>query len=148
MENRIKKCQGGLFAEQTSAATMRADQLRLWLASFACVLLCAIRRIAWRTHSCRSACGTIRLKLLKLAGLVRIRPRRINFALASACPYADEWHRRRLPCLRRRRDAGEIAAFHPTGPQEIRNKPSWSAETAPRPHSSAIPAKQAPIVRT
>src|SRR5271166_2873882 len=45
MENRIKECQGDLFADRTSAATMRANQLRLWLASFAYVLLCALRRI-------------------------------------------------------------------------------------------------------
>src|SRR4051812_35683528 len=30
MENRIKECQGDLFADRTSAATMRANQLRLW----------------------------------------------------------------------------------------------------------------------
>jgi hypothetical protein len=35
MENRIKECQGDLFADRTSTATMRANQLRLWLASFA-----------------------------------------------------------------------------------------------------------------
>jgi hypothetical protein len=35
MENRIKECQLDLFADRTSAATMRANQLRLWLASFA-----------------------------------------------------------------------------------------------------------------
>src|SRR3954447_26496407 len=33
MENRIKECQGDLFADRTSAATMRANQLRLWFAS-------------------------------------------------------------------------------------------------------------------
>jgi hypothetical protein len=33
MENRIKECQGDLFADRTSTATMRANQLRLWLAS-------------------------------------------------------------------------------------------------------------------
>ena len=43
------------------------------------------------THFAKATCGTIRLKLLKLAGLVRISARRIKFALASACPYADEW---------------------------------------------------------
>src|SRR6266436_3595100 len=31
MENRIKECQMDLFADRTSAATMRANQLRLWL---------------------------------------------------------------------------------------------------------------------
>ena len=46
MENRIKECQGDLFADRTSAATMRANQLRLWFASMAYVLICALRRIA------------------------------------------------------------------------------------------------------
>jgi hypothetical protein len=32
MENRIKECQLDLFADRTSTATMRANQLRLWLA--------------------------------------------------------------------------------------------------------------------
>ena len=92
MENRIKECQGDLFADRTSTATMRANQLKLWLASFAYVLMCAIRRIGLaHTQFAEATCGTIRLKLLKLAGLVRISARRIKFALASACPYADEW---------------------------------------------------------
>jgi hypothetical protein len=92
MENRIKECQGDLFADRTSTGTMRANQLRLWLASFAYVLLCAVRRIGLaHTQFAEATCGTIRLKLLKLAALVRISARRIKFALASACPYADEW---------------------------------------------------------
>ena len=45
VENRIKEQQLDLFADRTSAATMRAYQLRLWLASFAYVLLEAVRRI-------------------------------------------------------------------------------------------------------
>ena len=45
MENRIKECQLDLFADRTSTATMRANQLRLWFASMAYVLLCALRRI-------------------------------------------------------------------------------------------------------
>ncbi len=94
MENRIKECQGDLFADRTSTATMRANQLRLWFASFAYVLLCAVRRIGLaHTQFAQATCGTIRLKLLKLAGLVRISARRIKFALATACPYADEWRR-------------------------------------------------------
>ena len=107
MENRIKECQGDLFADRTSTATMRANQLRLWFASFAYVLLCARRRIGLaHTQFADATCGTIRLKLLKLAALVRISARRIKFALASACPYADEWRlRRRPPRLTRRRDA-------------------------------------------
>ena len=92
MENRIKECQGDLFADRTSTATMRANQLRLWLASFAYALICAVRRVGLaHTQFAEATCGTIRLKLLKLAGLVRITARRIKFALASAHPYANEW---------------------------------------------------------
>jgi hypothetical protein len=72
MENRIKECQGDLFADRTSAATMRANQLRLWFASFAHVLFCAVRRVGLaHAQFAQATCGAIRLKLLKLAGLVR-----------------------------------------------------------------------------
>jgi hypothetical protein len=92
MENRIKECQADLFADRTSAATMRANQLRLWFASMAYVLLCALRRIGLSHTALASAtCGTIRLKLLKIGALVRISARRVKVAMASACPAASEW---------------------------------------------------------
>ena len=92
MENRIKECQLDLFADRTSAATMRANQLRLWFASMAYVLLCALRRIGLaHTQFAEATCGTIRLKLLKLGALVRISVRRIKVAMASACPWQDEF---------------------------------------------------------
>jgi hypothetical protein len=53
MENRIKECQADLFADRTPAATMRANQLRLWFASFAYVLMCALRRLALARTSWR-----------------------------------------------------------------------------------------------
>ena len=94
MENRIKECQLDLYADRTSAATMRANQLRLWFAAMAYVLLCALRRIGLvETALADATCGTIRLKLLKIGALVRISVRRIKFAMASACPAADDWGR-------------------------------------------------------
>jgi hypothetical protein len=92
MENRIKECQLDLYADRTSAATMRANQLRLWFASMAYVLICALRRIGLaETAFAAATCGTIRLKLLKIGALVRISVRRIKIAMASACPAAHEW---------------------------------------------------------
>lgn len=92
MENRIKECQLDLYADRTSAATMRANQLRLWFVSMAYVLLCALRRIALAdTAFADATCGTIRLKLLKIGALVRISVRRIRIAMASACPSASVW---------------------------------------------------------
>jgi hypothetical protein len=98
MENRIKECQLDLFADRTSAATMRANQLRLWFASFAYVLLSALRRLALKHTIFETAtCGTIRLKLLKIGARVTISVRRIKLAMASAFPWATEW---RLALLR------------------------------------------------
>jgi hypothetical protein len=93
VENRIKEQQLDLFADRTSAGTMRANQLRLWLASFAYVLLDALRRIGLRhTRFATATCGTIRLKLLKIGAQVRKSVRRIKVAMASACPYQAEYH--------------------------------------------------------
>src|SRR5690242_13901543 len=92
MENRIKECQLDLFADRTSAASLRANQLRLWFASIAYVLLCALRRIGLaHTQFAQATCGTIRLKLLKLGALVRISVRRIKVAMSSACPWQNEF---------------------------------------------------------
>ena len=92
MENRIKECQLDLYADRTSTATMRGNQLRLWFASMAYVLLCALRRIGLHhTHFAKATCGTIRLKLLKIGALVRISVRRIKVAMASGCPAAQAW---------------------------------------------------------
>jgi hypothetical protein len=90
MENRIKECQLDLFADRTSAATMRANQLRLWFASMAYVLLTALRRIGLaHTELANATCGTIRLRLLKIGAQVTRSVRRIKIAMASACPSAD-----------------------------------------------------------
>ena len=92
MENRIKECQADLFADRTSAATMRANQLRLWFASMAYDLLGALRRIGLRfTQFANASCGTIRLRLLKVGALVTASVRRIKIAMASAYPWRDEW---------------------------------------------------------
>jgi hypothetical protein len=92
MENRLKECQGDLFADRTSAATMRANQLRLWLASMAYVLMCALRRIGLaHTRFADAACGTLRLKLLKIGARVTVSVRRIKLAMTSAHPWRHEW---------------------------------------------------------
>jgi len=87
MENRIKECQLDLFADRTSAASLRANQLRLWFASLAYVLVTTLRRTALHgTELAQATAGTLRLKLLKLGALVTVSVRRIKIAIASACP--------------------------------------------------------------
>src|SRR6266516_5034 len=87
LENRIKECQIDLFADRTSTATMAANQLRLWFASMAYVLIEGTRRLALHaTDLAYATCGTIRRKLFKIGALVTISVRRIKFAMASGCP--------------------------------------------------------------
>ena len=87
MENRIKEQQLDLFADRTSTATMRANQLRLWFASMAYVLIAELRRVGLHgTALARAQAGTIRLRLFKLAAQLRISARRLTLSFASAYP--------------------------------------------------------------
>ena len=89
MENRIKEQQLMLFADRTSAATMRANQLRLYCSSVAYLLLHALRRLALAgTPLARAQCQTIRLTLLKIGARIRLTVRKVWLALASGCPQA------------------------------------------------------------
>lgn len=90
MENRIKEQQLDLFADRTSTATMRANQLRLWFASMAYVLVNRLRELALAgTALANATAGTIRLKLLKIGALVKLSVRRVKIAMASGCPYQE-----------------------------------------------------------
>jgi hypothetical protein len=100
MENRIKEAQLDLFADRLSTATFRANQLRLWLASSAYVLMHALRRIGLAGTALARACAnTIRLKLLKIGAVVTVSVRRVTLALSEACPNQREF----------------IAAYHALG---------------------------------
>ena len=92
MENRIKEQQRDMFADRTSAATMRANQLRLYFASFAYVLMHGLRRLGLAgTRMARAQCATLRVKLLKIAARVRITARKVWLSFSSVSPYQDEF---------------------------------------------------------
>ena len=87
MENRIKEQQLGMFADRTSTQTMRANQLRLWIGSLAYTLVRDLRRLGLGgTSLARAQVGTIRTRLLKVSGVVRVSVRRVRIALASSFP--------------------------------------------------------------
>jgi hypothetical protein len=88
MENRIKEQQLMLFADRTSTATLRANQLRLYFSSFAYVLLAALRRLGLAgTELARAQCDTIRLKLLKVGAQLKVTVRRIWLSLSASYPH-------------------------------------------------------------
>ena len=94
MENRIKEQQLDMFADRTSAHTMRANQLRLWFSSVAYVLMNLLRHFGLKgTEFERAQVGTIRLKLLKLGAIVRVSVRRIVLSISAAAPARDAFHR-------------------------------------------------------
>jgi hypothetical protein len=159
VENRIKDLPGSqgrpprsprsgkrldLFADRTSAATMRANQLRLWFASMAYGPLEALRRIGLRhTQFAVATCGTIRLKLLKIGAQVRSSVRRIKVAMLAAprrpprsslgarqaaCPYQTEYHLAYLYLQR--------AAF-----VSVRHTSLAAPRAAARPKSTSIAAR-------
>jgi hypothetical protein len=84
MENRIKE-QLTLFAERVSAETMRANQLRVYLAAMAYVLLQGLRRLGLQgTELARAQATTIRLRLLKVGAQIRITARKVWVSMASS----------------------------------------------------------------
>jgi hypothetical protein len=86
MENRIKE-QFMLFADRVSAASMRANQLRLYLSVMAYSLLCGLRRLGLRTTSLANAqVNTIRLRLLKIGAQIRVTVRKIWVQMSSSFP--------------------------------------------------------------
>jgi hypothetical protein len=90
MENRIKEQQLDLFADRTSTATMRANQLRLYFSSLAYVLVNELRRVALKgTKLERAYVGSIRVRLLKIAAVVTVSVRRVHAALSSVFPLRD-----------------------------------------------------------
>jgi hypothetical protein len=94
MENRIKEQQLHLFADRTSAHTMRANQIRPFCSSIAYVLLEALRRLGLAgTELAEAQCQTIRLKLLKSGALVCVTVRKVWVKLSSASPYAEVFRR-------------------------------------------------------
>ena len=91
-ENRIKEAQLDLFADRLSAATFRANQLRLWLASAAYVLMHALRRVGLTGTALARACAnTIRLRLLKIGAVVTVSVRRVRLAMSEACANQREF---------------------------------------------------------
>ena len=79
-----------LFADLTSAATMRANQLRLILLRFAGILLTILRRAGLQGTALADArFDTIRSRLVKLAGRIKVSVRRVRISLSSVYPLQE-----------------------------------------------------------
>src|SRR5690242_5549890 len=89
MENRLKE-QLMLFADRTSTAFLRSNQIRLDYSSAAYLLVEALRRLGLKaTDLAQAECGTIRLKVLKIGALLRVTARKVWVSLAGGYPYTE-----------------------------------------------------------
>ena len=87
MENVLKQQTLDLRADRMSTHYLASNQLRLWLAAFAYLLLERLR--TWGlagTQLAQATVGSVRLKLLKVAAQVRVSVRRVYVQLCSAYP--------------------------------------------------------------
>jgi len=87
MENVLKQQVLDLRADRMSTHYLASNQLRLWLAAFAYLLLERLR--TWGlagTELAQATVGSVRLKLLKVAAQVRLSVRRVYVQLSSAYP--------------------------------------------------------------
>jgi hypothetical protein len=144
MENRIKECQLDLFADRTSAATMRANQLRLWFASMAYVLLAALRRVGLaHTELENATCGPPDAKRVRLCRKPAPAPRgrwppeapEDRCPGHEKCPPHQDRHGLGLP-QRRRLPSGARQALSPSARASVAapNVPSKAPKrTDPRP---------------
>lgn len=105
MENMLKQQVLDLQADRLSTHHLASNQLRLWLATFAYLLLERLRTLGLAgTELARARVGSVRLKLLNVAAQVRVSVRRVYVQLSSAYPLQELFrlcHRRlmRLPVL-------------------------------------------------
>ena len=90
MENVLKQQTLDLQADRMSTHYLASNQLRLWLATFAYLLLERLRALGLAgTELARSTAGSVRLKLLKVAAQVRVSVRRVYVQLSSAYPLQE-----------------------------------------------------------
>jgi hypothetical protein len=89
MENRIKE-QFSLFADRVSAATMRANQMRLYLSAMAYILVSGLRRLGLKgTALAQAQVSTIRTKLLKIGAQIRVSVRKVWVSMSSSYPWQE-----------------------------------------------------------
>jgi hypothetical protein len=87
MENVLKQQTLDLAADRMSTHHLASNQLRLWFATFAYLLMERVRALGLcGTELARATMGSVRLKLLKVAAQVRVSVRRVYVQMSSAWP--------------------------------------------------------------
>jgi hypothetical protein len=106
-QNMIKQTVLDLKADRTSCSWMATNQVRLWFSSLAYVLLERVRSIGLAgSRLAEATLGSVRLRVMKVAAVVKVSVRRVHVALSSAFPLQEIF----------RQAAGRLEACAPPGP--------------------------------
>ena len=90
MENVLKQQVLDMQADRMSTHYLASNQLRLWLGTFAYLLMERVRALGlFGTELATATVGSVRLKLLKVAARVTVSVRRVQVQLSSAYPLAQ-----------------------------------------------------------
>jgi hypothetical protein len=87
MENRIKEYQVDLFGGRMSCSAYAANQFRMILSAIAYVYMNELRHIIHEENHPMSYCNTIRLKLIKVAVIIRKNTRKLYLQISKSYPY-------------------------------------------------------------
>jgi hypothetical protein len=90
MENMLKQQVLDLEADRMSSHHLASNQLRLWFATFAYLLMERLRSLGLAgTELAQATVGSVRLKLLKVAAQVTVSVRRVYVQLSSSYPLQE-----------------------------------------------------------
>ena len=87
MENRIKEFQGDLFADRLSCHKYKSNQFRMLLSAVAYTLMLKMKNLI--NDSVIPYCSTIRLKLIKVATIIRTNSRKVYIQVSKNFPHLD-----------------------------------------------------------
>jgi hypothetical protein len=93
MENRVKEAKDALRIDRLSCSSLLANQLRLLLTLAAFTLLQHLRLHTTGTELANAQMGTLRERLLKLAGVFHRTRQRITLHLPQQAPHQHTWLR-------------------------------------------------------
>jgi hypothetical protein len=92
-ENRIKELKNAVFGDRMSCHRFESNQFRLLVHTSAYVLMYLLREQLAGTAFATVQMDTLRLRLLKVAAVVRVTARRIWLEMSAAHPSAALWPR-------------------------------------------------------
>ena len=91
MQNRIKKFQGDLFADRLSCHKYKSNQFRMLISAVAYILMLRLKSLI--KDKATRYCSTVRLKIIKVATIIRTNSRKIYIQISNNFPYLELFQR-------------------------------------------------------